>query len=186
MGFQFLLQTPARQLFNKVCQRTIQPPGTTYNTCISMYQWVTIIDASVLPVSSDGKWTDLLAAPTKTCYFKVEPKLKMSSGNHRCNDATITWHVFFPPHFKKKLKIFWGGKLHLGFKPLVGCFLWPTSENQHYRHNLYMAHVSKVAATAVASAFHLCAYKMSSATILTVGHLQLGSNQSTTVTVVVH
>lgn len=112
MGFQFLLQTPdrARQLFNKVCQRTIQPPGTTYNTCISMYQWVTIIDASVLPVSSDGKWTELLAAPTKTCYFKVELKLKMSSGNHRCNDATITWHVFFPPHFKKKLKIFWGGE----------------------------------------------------------------------------
>lgn len=133
MGFQFLLQTPdkAWQLFNKVCQRTIQPPGTTYNTCISMYRWVTIIDASVLPVSSDGKWTELLAAPTKTCYFKAELKLKMSSGNHRCIDATITWHVFPPLHFKKKLKIFWGGNCILVWSLWLG-----VSFGQHLRTSI--------------------------------------------------
>lgn len=132
MGFQFLLQTPdkARQLFNKVCQRTIQPPGTTYNTCISMYRWVTIIDASVLPVSSDGKWTELLAAPTKTCYFKAELKLKMSSGNHRCIDATITWHVF-PPSFKKEAKNILGGNCILVWNLWLG-----VSFGQHLRTSI--------------------------------------------------
>lgn len=118
----------------------------------------------------------------KTCYFKAELKLKMSSGNRRYNDATITWHVF--PHFKKKLKIyFWETTSWLQASG------WVFSFGQHLRtsitSNLYKAHVRKVAATAVALALHLCAYR-TYATTPTVGHLQLGSNLSITITVLVY